>query len=80
VPCPASVEGDAPGPYPGEDRSSRSWGSATSNVRGGSLPAPDDFQLLGKRREGVNAAARKGRDEEETSMSIAAGEIGRAHV
>jgi len=28
VPCPASVDGDAPGPYPGEDRSSRSRGSA----------------------------------------------------
>ena len=31
MPCPASVDGDVPGPYPGEDRSSRSGGSIKAN-------------------------------------------------
>ena len=33
VRCLSSVDGDAPGPYPGEDRSNRSRGSCTSTVK-----------------------------------------------
>jgi hypothetical protein len=49
VHCLSSVDGDVPGPYPGEDRSSRSRGSVTrvaKRQRRRLLSAPPQVRIL----------------------------------